>query len=127
MTLVSSPRTKILLLSEENPIASFILDVLSSVDYEVLFSEKVILHPHFVPMILIVNLESPFIQPDSIEKLQQFYTDSLLIGFSSQPLNSYPVLIQNTFTVFLDIEHLKLQLMSHILKLKEVYVYKKRF
>lgn len=127
MPLVSSPKTKILLLSEETPIASFILDVLSSVDYEVLFSEDLVFHHHFSPMILIVNLESPFIHNQSIEKLQLFYSDALFIGFSSQPLSSYSPIIQKTLAVCLDIEHVRLQLMSHILKLKEVFLFKNRF
>ena len=64
MPLVSSPKTKILLLSEETPIASFILDVLSSVDYEVLFSEDLVFHHHFSPMILMEFLLADTVPSD---------------------------------------------------------------
>lgn len=127
MPLMPSSKTKILLLSEENQTASFILDVLSSVDYEIMSSDKIIYQEHFTPVFLIINLELASINNQSVEKLHQFYPDSLLIGFTSKPIDFYSELIQSVFTVILDIEHLKLQLMSHILKLKEVYVFKRRF
>ena len=57
MPLASSLKTKILLLSEETKTASVILDVLSSVDYQILMSDEVLYKEDLNPMILILNLD----------------------------------------------------------------------
>lgn len=127
MPLASSLKTKILLLSEETKTASFILDVLSSVDYQILMSDEVLYKEDLNPMILILNLDFRAIDTTSILALHQFYPDSFIIGYGAKPIQSYHPEIQNTLTVFLDIEHVKVQLMSHILKLKKVFIFKQQF
>lgn len=127
MPLAPTLKTKILLLSEETKTASFILDVLSSVDYQIILSDEALYKEGLNPMIMILNLDLPTIDTNSILKLHQFYPDSFIIGFGAKPISSYNPEIQNTLTEFLDIEHVKVQLMSHILKLKKFFIFRQRF
>lgn len=124
---MSGSKTKILLFSEETKTASFILDVLSSLDYQVLISDPFNIVSDFDPVIIIINLDHSRFSFETFLSIKEKYNESFFIGFGNKESQNYEPSYHNLIHVFLDSENIRLKLMSHILELKRFYLFKKQF
>ena len=80
---MSGSKTKILLFSEETKTASFILDVLSSLDYQVLISDPFNIVSDFDPVIIIINLDHSRFSFETFLSIKEKYNETLFIGFGN--------------------------------------------
>ena len=105
--------------TKETETSSFILDVLSSVDYSVeTHSEAIPQNP--IASIVIFDLDS--FQDECIAALARIRSlspDTMILAYAENPEN-YGKVPGNLYDILLSVEALRLHLMSKIAKLKEI-------